>query len=428
MTEPGHHPEDTTLPVIRTGDGPDEPLSGRASYATLESESVPAPAQGQEALPDSLAPRSIARQHARFPALDGMRAIAALSIVAFHVWQHGDGTFGPAKNLVGHLNSGVVLFFLLSGFLLYRPFVAARREQRDVSLSTYFNRRIMRIVPAYWLALFVLAIWPGLPGFYGGPWAANGAFLQIYSQHWGQSGLAVAWSLCTEVTFYAALPVYAVLIGALIRRASPSFRLSVEVAGLAVLAVVSLGVHIAIGSKPSAGGLGYTLPATAYLFCGGMLLAACSVYPEPLLSKTLAGIASHRGLCWLAALVLLLLLTVGGESLGPTNPIYAPLAFILLLPVTLAPRRSARLDRFLSSGVVATVGLVSYGIYLWHDPLVTPISEALGSVGRFGDGLGLFLATSAAACIVAIASYRLVERPALAFAHRFTLTSKARSN
>jgi peptidoglycan/LPS O-acetylase OafA/YrhL len=369
-----------------------------------------------------LAPASITRQHAQFPALDGLRAIAAISVVAFHIELDGYGGFGPASHFVRHLDSGVALFFLLSGFLLYRPFVAARVEGRHIALPTYFTRRIVRIVPAYWLALFVLAIWPGIPGFYNGPWLAAAAFLQIYSHHFENYGLTVAWSLCTEVTFYLALPLYAAVVGAVARRARTQRRFSIEVGGLVVLTVGSLAVHIAVGSTAS-GDLGYTLPSTAYLFCGGMLLAACSVYREPLLSRKLAAIADHRSLCWLVAFGLLLLISFKGGILGPTDPLYEPVAFLLLLPVTLAPRRSARLDRILATRAIVTMGILSYGIYLWHNPLIPPLARALGGVGSFGDGLGLLVVTVAAATLAATISYRLVERPALAFAHRRTLTS-----
>jgi peptidoglycan/LPS O-acetylase OafA/YrhL len=72
---------------------------------------------------------------------------------------------------------------------------------------------------------------------------------------------------------------------------------------------------------------------------------------------------------------------------------------------------------------VVTLGILSYGIYLWHDPLIPPIARALGGIGRFGDGLGVFPITVAVASLAAAMSYWLVERPALAFAHRRRLTT-----
>src|SRR3954447_10575753 len=89
----------------------------------------------------------------RFPLMDSCRGLAALSVVAFHVAVVGhlrDGTLGPLQD---GLRGGVQVFFVLSGFLLYRPFVAARFEGREISLGRYGWSRFLRIVPAYWLAL-----------------------------------------------------------------------------------------------------------------------------------------------------------------------------------------------------------------------------------------------------------------------------------
>jgi peptidoglycan/LPS O-acetylase OafA/YrhL len=96
--------------------------------------------------------------HPRFPLLDGVRALAALSIVFLHV---GDGTGFARTNALGaftsRMDAGVALFFVLSGFLLYRPFVAARLDDRPApSAGRYLRRRLLRIVPAYWLALLVM--------------------------------------------------------------------------------------------------------------------------------------------------------------------------------------------------------------------------------------------------------------------------------
>jgi peptidoglycan/LPS O-acetylase OafA/YrhL len=65
----------------------------------------------------------------------------------------------------------VGVFFALSGFLLYRPYLAARLAGRpQPSTRSFLRRRWLRILPAYWVALTVLAIWPGLPGVFTGDW------------------------------------------------------------------------------------------------------------------------------------------------------------------------------------------------------------------------------------------------------------------
>ena len=100
----------------------------------------------------------------RFPLFDSLRGLAALAIVLTHVGLGSGANYNAAYGaLLARLDIGVTLFFVLSGFLLYRPFVAARIEDRPaLRLRDYARRRVLRIVPAYWLALTVLAIWPGL--------------------------------------------------------------------------------------------------------------------------------------------------------------------------------------------------------------------------------------------------------------------------
>src|SRR5712691_2846946 len=147
----------------------------------------------------------------RFGLLDGLRAIAALSVVALHVGVYTDYFPGWQGAYVRQLASGVTVFFLLSGFLLYRPFVAARFSGRNhVRVRDYARRRLLRILPAYWLALTFLALWPGLPGHpLGTGWWRYYGFLQDFRGDTLFNGLGTAWSLGTEVSFYLILPLYA---------------------------------------------------------------------------------------------------------------------------------------------------------------------------------------------------------------------------
>src|SRR3954471_15214813 len=176
----------------------------------------------------------------RFPLLDALRAIAAFAIVFTHAASvtnfNSDNWLGQ---FTARLNIGVALFFLLSGFLLYRPFVAARHQGRPtVRIRDYARRRVLRIVPAYWVALTLLALWPGLVAFWAGPWWRSYAFTQIYFKDGVISqGIFPAWSLCIEITFYLALPFLAAAIGRIARD-----RARVELALLAVLALASLTV------------------------------------------------------------------------------------------------------------------------------------------------------------------------------------------
>src|SRR5919199_254708 len=103
----------------------------------------------------------------RFPMFDGLRAVAALAVLCFHAaYFAGIGvTDSPLRPYAGRLEVGVSVFFVISGFLLYRPFVRARLESEPAPhAGAYAWRRFLRIVPGYWVALTVVALWLGLPG------------------------------------------------------------------------------------------------------------------------------------------------------------------------------------------------------------------------------------------------------------------------
>jgi peptidoglycan/LPS O-acetylase OafA/YrhL len=383
------------------------------------------------ASPVSPAVNGVARVNpASFPALHGVRAVAAVSVVAFHVQQGTHPakhvTFGTVGRFAAHLNVGVALFFLLSGFLLYRPFVLARIQDRSIATGPYVVRRLTRILPAYWVALLVLSFWPGVQGFFSGSWLASVAFLQIYVRDWNTTGLAVAWSLCAELSFYLALPLYARLVDALRRRRGASAAVRWEIVVLALIGAASLALHTALGAG-SSGELSLTLPGTAYLFAAGMLLAICSVHHEICLSSALRRVGERRVLCWLGALAVFVAIGVYSSSIDtdptqPWNALYVPVAFLMLLPLTLAPSKTAWLDRALSSRLAIELGAISYGIYLWHSSLIGWVEHVSGSVGQLGDGVGVFVLTLAASCLAASVSYYALERPLLALAHRRSLT------
>src|SRR3954471_4935232 len=93
--------------------------------------------------------------------MDSLRAIAAISVLTVHI-ALPSGLLDPGyggRQFFGRLDVGVAIFFLISGFLLYRPFVRARAhgEPRPPTLA-YLWRRALRIVPAYWLVLIVIAL------------------------------------------------------------------------------------------------------------------------------------------------------------------------------------------------------------------------------------------------------------------------------
>ena len=139
---------------------------------------------------------------------------------------------------------GVAFFFVISGFLLYRPFLAARFAGPPArrAIRDYARRRVLRIVPAYWVALTVLAATVGLCGVFTGDWWVYYGFLQNTRLSTTLCGIGAAWSLAIEASFYVALPLWALLMARLQRGRPARTMVRIEVAALLAISLVSIVV------------------------------------------------------------------------------------------------------------------------------------------------------------------------------------------
>ena len=145
--------------------------------------------------------------------MDSLRAIAALAVLGTHAAFFA-GLYAGNSDLAPYaarLEVGVAVFFLISGFLLYRPFVLARIEGRPpMAIRAYAWRRFLRIVPAYWVALTVATVALSLPGVFSVDGIPTFYLVgQGYREETIGGGVAQAWSLTIEVAFYAFLPLWA---------------------------------------------------------------------------------------------------------------------------------------------------------------------------------------------------------------------------
>ena len=388
----------------------------------------------------------------RLPGIEGVRALAALSIVVLHVWAYSDPSgdsamFRLVASLEGDLAFGVTLFFTLSGFLLYRPFVAAllRAEARP-SFARYLWNRALRIGPAYWVILLVSALilhstlvrshGELVRGSIDDPiaLAKQMLLLQSYEPSTVITGIAPAWSLSVEVVFYLALPLLALTAWMLARHATT--RSGRRLAALAP-AVLLLGIGL-VGktatwhffSEARFGGWGSDWDSVlvrsflcqADLFSFGMALAVVRVDVEDnLLRVSALGRKGIGALCLVAYLVTSTQ-TDSSETLGisPYNTLMAlACALFLALVVLATPGERPMLVRLLELRPLVTVGLISYSLFLWHMPVISWLdAHDLGFSGRTGFVVTLFL-TVAVGFAVSVLTYRLVELPALRRKRRY---------
>lgn len=362
----------------------------------------------------------------RFPLLDSMRAIAALSVFAGHtVTGVYAVTAHPTLFLwaVQLAYEGVAMFFLISGFLLYRPFLVARRDGRPLRLASYGTRRFLRIVPAYWAALTIFIAAGFVSGITAGNWWIFYAFGQIYSPVNIGHGIGVAWTLCIEVTFYAALPVFA-LVCARLARVRGSVRPDIVL--LVVLAVASLAFRAHFSAFTQVATVS-TLAGTFFWFALGMGIAIVSVQREGRTrdsGRRPAWIGMWPVLSWIVGVLLFVLLHqviskpgfAGLDVPGAvvlTHMLYGLSALFILLPAVFAEHQAGPVQRVLRFRALAWIGLVSYAFYLYHTIVIAQLNDVASDAGISARYVVVAVASFVVSLACAAASYYLLERPAM---------------
>ncbi len=337
----------------------------------------------------------------RDPALTGLRAVAALAVVGTHAaFATGFLTHGYVGALAARLDIGVAVFFVLSGFLLFRPWVRAAGDGAPApSVRRYSGHRVRRILPAY--VVTVVAAFEIYTVFTPGPNPGQSlygllrylTFTQIYTDDYLgtllHTGLSQMWSMAVEVSFYVALPALGFVL--LRGRRRPARVL----AGLAALAAVTpawLVTTEVTDLLPNSAGM--WLPGHLAWFAGGMALAVLQtlgVRCPAVIAVPVAGL-----------LYLVVSTSIGGAILGPDAwwvpaakaTLYAAIATLAVAPAALGSRDSY--TRVLASRPAVWLGAISYEIFLLH---VVVMALTLHLVLRWplftGSMLGLVAATLA---------------------------------
>jgi peptidoglycan/LPS O-acetylase OafA/YrhL len=347
-----------------------------------------------------------------------MRGLAALAVVVFHADTFYGARDQPVGRLLAHLDVGVAVFFFLTGFLLYRPFVTASRGTAPrMPIRLYWWRRFLRIAPAYWIALAALAAYPTLTFAQHAGFLPNVLFLQTYKESWARSGIPPAWSICVEVSFYLALPIYAALIHrAALRR--PDRRGVIELGTLAMLMVLSLSYRELLRRIGAPRYAPDPLPGTLAWFIPGMAAAVISVEAGRTGGRIKQLVAAKPWACWTAALIVYAALLPSNKGFDDTGPgmfvAYGVIAALLVAPLVFS--EDGLPIRTVDRPWLRWLGVISYGIYIYHWPLLRDMHTRLAGRVHLSTTAGV-LVLALAGMVVAIAagavSYYLIERPVL---------------
>jgi peptidoglycan/LPS O-acetylase OafA/YrhL len=355
------------------------------------------------------------------PALNGLRGVAVLGVVAYHLqlgWASG-----------GYL--GVDLFFVLSGFLITTLLLEEWAGSGRINLGSFWARRAKRLLPALFLVVAALALYLIFNAIFGGP-GANGLvdlaglrgdaiWTLLYANNWHliyahqsyfaqfstPSPLQHTWSLAIEEQFYLVWPLVLLL---LLRVARGAWRRTgtILTVTLGVLSSVVMAVLFNPGVDPSR--IYYGTDTRLFdLMAGATIAFIAASRPQPKRK-------SRRTLHWVgpvAAIALAVFWVTSGTPGGlPRNFMFeggfllcAGLAALVVADARLV--QPGRFARLLAARPLHFLGTISYGIYLWHWPVIVYLTAQRTGLSQWP----LDLLRVAVTLAVSTASYYLVERP-----------------
>lgn len=367
----------------------------------------------------------------QFPILDSLRAVGALAVLTTHVaFQSGafvnNGTWGA---LLARLDVGVAIFFVLSGFLLARPYLARRAvAQPHPGTGRYYWKRFLRIYPVYVVTVVLaLVLIPENHDVDLAEWLHTLTLTNIYTSSTMPQGLTQMWSLAVEVSFYLVLPLLMFLA---LGRSGPLRPVRVAVL-LGAMLVLSCWWHLdlaeALGDHTD-GSPALWLPAYLTWFAVGIGLALVHVLDQarerpPALCRRLDLLAASPGVCWTLVLGLML---VASTSLAGPNLLYASTnaesltkhllyaaigGLVVLTGIRSVP--DSRYARLMSARVPRRLGHISYSVFCIHLPILYFVVEVTG-FGLFqGHTWEIWGLTVVLTLAVSEVLYRVVELPAM---------------
>ena len=339
--------------------------------------------------------------------IESLRAVAALSVLVCHITllyivlaTEGEAFIDPTEveQLLYAGGFGVSLFFALTGYLIFRPFVKRMAGAPAIPLGTYAINRALRILPLYFVCMAVVLAAQGQPL---EAWIRFFTFTQNFSSETAGQVNGPAWSLAVEIQFYALLPLLALGL-ARFKRHPLAFSAAVVIA----LGIASLMARLALIDNPDLGDVTwrFRMVTNFIFFVPGMLLALIEIGLRGRRLRLPAVLAASD--VWIAAGVALWVFVVfGGYS---HDYLIAPASFLVLGACVLQLRPGLG-TRLLSFRPLALLGIASYSLYLWHFPVL----ELLTNQGVSPELVPLALVAIPTVIAVAAISYKLIEEPFL---------------
>ncbi|PWI42721.1 acyltransferase family protein [Streptomyces sp. ICBB 8177] len=359
----------------------------------------------------------------RVRGLDGLRAVAVVSVVTYHV--HASWLPG------GFL--GVDLFFVISGYLITSLLTAERARTGRFRLGAFWIRRARRLLPAMWAVLTLAACTATLAG--GDTYAGlrgNVVAALTYSSNWwqiaqhdayftgvgGKPVLQHLWSLAVEEQFYVLWPLLLWCLMAVLRRRRDQAAVTLALAAASFTAMALMYTPDTDTSRVYYG---------TDTHGGGLLLGAAAALVLPLARATaLRGRTHLRALDALGGGGLLALVVAAWLLDGTGAAVYQgglALSCVAAVAVTVAAAGPGRFARVLSARPLVWVGRRSYGIYLWHWPIIACLTGVAPGFAASAAGRVTMLGLTA---VFAVTSYRVLEEPLIRLGVRGYLTQARR--
>ncbi len=340
-------------------------------------------------------------------ALDGLRGLAVAAVVAFHLGYLQGGFLG------------VDFFFTLSGYLITRLLLLEHSATGRVALRAFWTRRAWRLLPVLYVLVAVLAVYAATiagpdefagirgPGISSMLFVSNWWFIVDGAGYWdlfsGPSPLEHVWSLSIEQQFYVVWPLLAV---AVLRRRGGQTRLLATTLALVAASTVLLSV------------LAQDDVSRAYFDSGArassILVGAALAIVVHRGDRWLGVVADSKAAPWIGAGAATLIAWMWITINGATDRWFYTGGFLLhalavaSIIALLVHHRSSRPARLLAVTPLRLLGVISYGVYLWHWPVIVLLDPPRTGL----DGTTLLLVRLGVIAVLSVGSYRLIEKPA----------------